>query len=174
MQENFKFVKAKKEHKTMLLDWLSESHVRKYWDQSEKSQNNIENYLQGNKEVYDYWVAYINHIPFAQIRTSDAFETEPNIYSQYASKSGKTLVLAFMIGNEHYLGKGLSTKALGAFCEFITTIEPTVDTFMIAPATHNSRAIHVCTKVGFSKVREFETLDGLSSKKQYDLMVKTL
>lgn len=174
MQENFKFVKAAKEHRFMLLDWLDKPHVRECWDVSEGLKNNIENYTQGKKQIFDFWVAYINHIPFAQIRTSDALETKPDVFKQYASKTGKTLVMAFVIGNEHYLGKGLASKTLDAFITFLKTVEPTVDTLIIAPATGNSRAVHVCTKTGFKKVIEFETANGLSSKGHYDLMVRSL
>ncbi len=83
--------------------------------------------------------------------------------------------LDILIGNENYLGKGLSVQTINAFMEYIKVeIDPSVDRFVIDPEIINNKAIHIYQKAGFQIVKEFIADEGKFEGKAHYLMVKRL
>jgi len=57
-----------------------------------------------------------------------------------------------LIGDETYLGKGLSTPMIW---EFLEEVHPDKDLVFIDPEEVNKKAIHVYAKAGFEKIDDF-------------------
>ncbi len=163
------FQKAIADNKPMIQEWWSKPHVIKFWDNSRDMWNNIEQYLDsGIVDLFDYWIAYINNIPFALVMTSEIKPFQQDIYGKHACKSGLTFSLDFMIGCEKHLGRGLAPLTLGKFIDFCS---PEVKRFIIDPAHHNHRAIHAYYAAGFRKVDTFTPTGGFFSGIKHDLMI---
>lgn len=79
-----------------------------------------------------------------------------------------------MIGNTNYLGKGIGAQILQEFVEFFRKeVDAKADTFLIDPATDNSRATRVYAKAGFTHIADFLMEGDVSGAgKQHHLLIK--
>ncbi len=168
------FEKVTIAHEKCIFDWLEKPHVQEFWDNSQKHRDDIINFVNSRKEIceglFDYWVGSIEGNSFCLVMTSEILSTSnvPDVWKTHLSKTGKTLSLDFMIGNENYLGKGLAAPTLEEFTLFIKDkIDKSVDTFFIDPNENNPRAKHVYAKAGFKVVTEF-----IRNGDRFSLMVK--
>lgn len=168
------FRAAKKADLELLRAWFNKSHVKKYWDNSTEMWENVESYLSGNKVLYDYWIGLYENISFSLIITSDASENDPeapgcnNSLLPFVEPIGKTWTIDFMIGEEAFLGKGLSYLTLNEFTEN----QEEVTAFLIDPEISNLKAIHVYEKAGFEKVGSYTPDSGYFSGIEHLLMKK--
>ncbi|MFV9936652.1 MAG: hypothetical protein AB8U84_05645 [Rickettsia endosymbiont of Haemaphysalis japonica] len=97
---NIHFEKANFTHKEIIFNWLEESHIKAFWDNSQEHKNDILNFITGRKQHYfygttNYWIGFINNEPFCFI-LSDSLEKDHNlsdIQRKYLSKSGHTITL---------------------------------------------------------------------------------
>lgn len=152
------FKLATKANKTLVREWLDKPHVKEYWDNSKKMWDNFESYIKGDKILFDYWICYYDKKPFGLIMTSDASEPDPDTKKQldhfipWIEQEGTTLTIDFTIGEESFLGQGLSYETLKRFAE---TQDSSISAFLIDPEVKNERAIHVYEKAGFVRVSTF-------------------
>jgi RimJ/RimL family protein N-acetyltransferase len=156
-----------------LLAWLGEPHVREFWDLGDDGRANMLNYLQGTKNVFDYWIGDIDGAPFCQVMTTDARDGEPRHLTPFISPHGETWTMDFMIGDPTYVGRGLAAPTLAAFAEFAKLEEPHLASLLIDPMATNTRAIHVYEKAGYRKVAEFAPSGGPFAGEPHMLMSLT-
>ena len=71
-----------------------------------------------------------------------------------------------MIGEESFLGRGLSYLSLRKFIEE----QDDVTAFLIDPEVSNTKAIHVYEKAGFEKIKTFTPKSGYFSGIKHLLM----
>ena len=178
---NITFAKATNIHKDTIFNWLLESHVQEFWDNSQEHKDDILNFIDKRPQTYfegttEYWVGFIDNEPFAFI-LSDILKKEeidlPEIYRANMSQTGHTISLDFCIGNKKYLGQGLGTLTLSKFMTFyISEVDTKSDTFFIDPDESNPRAINVYNKAGFTKVGQYVATKGAFVGHNGFLMVK--
>lgn len=161
------FCLAEKRHKNLIKSWLSKPHVKKYWDNSSDSVNNINNYLQGTKDIFDYWVGYYQDIPYCLIMTSDANESTPEHFKDWIKLNQVNWSLDFMIGEKSFLGLGLSSITLKKFIN----INNHVNMWLIDPAQLNYKAINSYKRVGFKVVSTFKPSNGYFKDIMHYLMI---
>lgn len=162
MTSKITFKKAVASDKPLIKDWWNKPHVKEFWDNSPEMWQNVENYLDnGIKDLFDYYIGYYDGEPFALIMMCNESEakTHPEHLPKYLTKAGEgeTVTFDFMIGNENYLGKGLSYQTLKAFMAFCP---PKIKRFLIDPAADNELAIHVYKKAGFKEIDRFKPGEG--------------
>ena len=168
--------------KDIIFEWLDKPHVMKFWDNSQAYRDDIINFIEGRETkslyfggVFSYWVAFINDEPYGFLMTSELNKKShlPNEYYPYLSKTGKTISIDIMIGNEKFLNQGLATPTLEAFCNFIPVeVDIKIDTFLIDPDEQNERAIRVYEKAGFKVVDTFKIDQGYFAGHMNVLMIK--
>lgn len=174
--KSISFRKLKKSDSELLKSWFNKSHVKEFWDNSSEMWENVESYLNGHKILYDYWIGFFDKDPFCLIITSDASENDPNApgsdncFLPWIEPQGKTWTIDFMIGEESFLGRGLSYQAL---CKF-TEEQKEVSAFLIDPELSNTKAIHVYQKAGFEKVGSFIPKTGYFSGLEHAVMKKKI
>jgi RimJ/RimL family protein N-acetyltransferase len=172
MEEKIIFEKLDKERLPILKEWWHSERVRKFWDNSEEMEQDVDNYaLKGEKTYYDYYIGLYNGVPYALVMTSEQTKDdfyEP--YENYLSKTGKTYAVDFMIGNEDFVGKHLSSITLRTFVEQYSDEE--ADRFIIDPAFDNELAFKCYKGAGFAKVGEFIVNDGFFKGKRLHLMIR--
>jgi aminoglycoside 6'-N-acetyltransferase len=154
---------------------MIKSHVQEFWDNSPEMWQNVISYLNGNKILYDYWIGLFENISYCLIITSDANDDDhtnapgsDNHLPPYINPQEKTLTIDFMIGEEAFLGRGLSYLSLNKF----TDIQEGIKAFIIDPEASNVKAIHVYEKVGFKKVGSYTPHKGFFSGLEHYIMKK--
>ncbi len=183
------FERATFEHKETLFQWLDEPHVMEFWDNAPEHRLDIINFMEGRTtrspyfngdHNYAYWIGFIGKDPFALMMTSELLkeqclaEKSPYIpLFDHLFQGGKTIALDFMIGNTHYLGKGLAAPTLCAFMDFFKdSIDPSATMYMIDPSHDNPRAQHVYQKAGFRKIGTYTSQRGYFEGDTSDVMIK--
>lgn len=172
--EKISFRKAVRSDLPLLKSWFDKPHVKEFWDISPEMWENVDSYLNEHKVLYDYWIGSLGGIPYCLIITSDAKEMEPsapgsdNRFLPWLEADGLNWTIDFMIGEEVYLGKGLSFLSLEAF----TQSQKNISAFFIDPEVNNAKARHVYAKAGFLKVANFTPQIGSFSGLEHVLMKK--
>lgn len=139
----------------LIKSWWTKPHVMEFWDNSPEMWQNVENYFQGSKDLFDYWLGYLNGTPFALIMASEIDKNIPttDLYYPHLDPKGLTMSLDFMIGEEAYLGKGFAPLTLKAFAQFL--YEQGVTNLLIDPEIKNHRAVNAYQKAGFEIITTF-------------------
>lgn len=185
---NINFEKANIRHKKIIFKWLDKPHIKEFWDNTLEHREDIIIFMEGrkvkspywdDKHSYFYWIGSIDTKPYCMVMTSEIIKSEcvkeGSPYTPYLSKTGVTIAIDFMIGEEEYLGKGLASSTLMAFTNFFhEQIDRTCDTFLIDPSETNPRAKRVYEKAGFITVDEYITEEGSFKNQNHFLMVKTI
>lgn len=157
------FRKTKKTDKKFLKEWFNKDHVKEFWDKSVEMWKNCESYLDGDKQLFDYWICLYDSKPYGLIITSDASEADPHKLENHdhtvpwIEPEGKTLTIDLIIGEKSFLGKGLAEITLKKFAE---KQDPSVTALLVDPEVKNAKAIHIYEKVGFVRVSTFTRGEG--------------
>lgn len=180
----FQFEKANQSTQETIFAWLEEPHVKAFWDNSQAHKDDIQNFIAGRKEPssyfdgsFTYWVGTIQGEPYCLLMTSklDDEQDIPKLWQENLSQSGHSYSIDFCIGHKNYLGKGLASPTLQAFCDYIhSTVDSQADTFLIDPDENNPRAKHVYQKAGFHTVGNYTMGSGFFEGQKSWLMVKKL
>jgi RimJ/RimL family protein N-acetyltransferase len=160
--------------KQMIREWWTKPHVMEFWDNSPEMWQNVENYFQGKKEIFDYWIGSYDQEPFALLMTSELEMnlTEEDPYAKWVEPEGLTITIDFMIGNEKFIGKKLSYLTLHQFAHFMKDKQG-INAVIIDPAATNPKAVHVYQKAGFEIVDTFDRNKGyFSGIKHYMMKMK--
>lgn len=138
---NISFKQATVEHIDVIFDWLAKPHMIEFWDNSQEHKDDIRCFINSKKEsiyyngIYTYWIGFIDDIPYSFFLTSEISSSQSNIpelHRKYLSIVGKTITIDFGIGNEDFLGKGLSSITLESFIGFYhNDVDQVVDTFLL-------------------------------------------
>lgn len=135
-------------------------------------EENVDNYvLNGRKTYYDYYIGLYEGEPFALVMTSEQKKYDfYEYYKDILSKTGKTYAIDFMIGNEKFVGRHLSSVALRTFIEQYS--DKDADRFIIDPVFENELAVKCYKGAGFDVVGEYTPTDGFFNGKPHHLMIR--
>ena len=180
---NLIFKEASPKDESIIFDWLSEPHIKEFWDNSQEHKDDILHFIHKRPQYYfagttRYWIGYVDDVPFAFL-LSDILQKDQTDLSELCltnmSINGHTISLDFGIGNIQYLGKGLAAQTLSRFVTFYQQeIDELADTFHIDPNIDNPKAIHVYGKAGFKQIGEYDVKQGHFLGEKSYLMVKHL
>ncbi len=141
--------------------WWHAEHVAEFWDMSDWMWQNFVGFTKGQGEIFEYFIAEMDGIPFGLVITSDLRGVE--LYEPYVE--GETSSIDFMIGEGDFLGKGWGAKTLRAFMEWRGPKR-----YLIDPAEGNGRAVHVYEKAGFERVGSYVPDKGFFKGKKHLMM----
>ncbi|MCP5469295.1 MAG: GNAT family N-acetyltransferase [Chlamydiales bacterium] len=133
----------------MVKKWLAQDYVAKFWH-GQGLQNTLEaidRFVDGKEKLFTLWIAYKDEIPFAFLMTSNIDPKESH-FCNYCEEEAISLDL--LIGDQHFLGKGLAAPMIQKFVKQFD-----VRNVFIDPGVENKKAIHVYEKAGFKKLEEF-------------------
>lgn len=148
----FNFKSVDTAHRSLVHSWLTQPYVAKwfYGQGLENTLKHLEEFLQGSSQS-QYWLAYDKEHPFAFFITSSV-DKPHDVLASWCSEEGEAITLDMLIGDTHYLGKGLSHILIQ---EFLDSQFPQVAEVLIDPEATNSHAIHVYKKIGFKILGKF-------------------
>lgn len=172
MDEKIIFKKLDREYYGTLKEWWHSERVRVFWDNSPEMEQDVDNYvLKGEKTYYDYYIGLYDGVPYALVMTSEQTKEDfYEYYKEYISETGKTYAIDFMIGNEDFIGKHLSSITLRTFVEKYSDEE--ADRFIIDPEFDNEVAFRCYKGAGFVDVDEYIVKDGYFKGKRLHLMIR--
>lgn len=157
----------------LIYNWFEKPHVKEFFDDPEtgRSVPDLQNYLLGKEHFWTPWLAYHRDIPFAYLMTALVKKHESGLWSKWRAEHGKTYSLDMLIGDEAYVGKGMSHLLIK---KFIAAKFKHAAAFLIDPELRNVRAIHVYEKAGFVIVDEFRAEHGRFAGVPHIMMRLTL
>ena len=172
MDSKIIFKKLDKENYKTLKEWWHSERVRKFWDNSPEMEEDVDNYvIKGQKTYYDYYIGLYEGVPYALVMTSEQTKDDfYKYYKDYLSKTGKTYAIDFMIGNDDFIGKHLSSITLRTFVEEYS--DKDADRFIIDPEFDNEVAYRCYKGAGFEDVDEYIVRDGYFKGKKLHLMIR--
>ena len=172
MDGKITFVKLDKNYYQILKNWWHSERVRQFWDNSPEMEEDVDNYvLKGEKTYYDYYIGLYDGVPYALVMTSEQTKDDfYEYYEKYLSETGKTYAIDFMMGNEEFVGKHLSSITLRTFVEQYS--DEAADRFIIDPEFDNELAFKCYKGAGFEVVDTFVTKDGYFEGKSHHLMIR--
>lgn len=141
------FQEFKNEHR-LLHGWLQQKHVREFWDDGDRTLEQVKNHYK-NEEGIKRYIFYIDNHPAGYFQSYVV--DEGNAYYSEALLGKHILGLDFFIGEPTFLNQGY---ALPVLSKFIKTYCLEIDRLLVDPEPTNSKAIHLYTKYGFAKIDE--------------------
>ncbi len=153
--ENVSFKHPTPDQFPLIYGWFAKPHVSDFFDDPEVARYipDLQNYFAGKDYFLTPWLAYYLETPFAYIMTAEVKKRDPGLWSKWREKKGKTYSMDLLIGEDEFLGKGMSHLLIK---KFITENFKHAAAFLIDPELRNLHAIHVYEKAGFVIVDEFK------------------
>lgn len=135
-------------HLIRLHQWLQLSHVREFWDDGDRTLEQVKRHYGAEKGVKRY-LFFIDNQPAGYIQSYE-IDTESEYY-RFSLPDKENMGIDFFIGNQDLLGKGFAIRVLA---EFFLHYCQNVKRIIVDPKPNNSKAIHIYEKYGFMKVGE--------------------
>lgn len=150
---NLRFVPLEEKHLDLILHWLKEPHVKKFWRESESEAEVRAKYLgKKAKNIYGY-IVELDSYPIGYIQHYEAWNVGAGWWPD--SKPG-TYGLDNLIGDPKMIGKGIGTQMISKFIHdlLIPMRRDTcpVQEIIADPDPANLGAIRSYEKVGFHHV----------------------
>lgn len=118
----------------VLLEWLQRPHVKQYWNDGDDTLEKIaQHYALGNRQVQHY-IAIQNGQDIG--------------FYQYCYDLNHNIGIDMFLANANQISKGLGTKCLNAFGDFVTKLEK-CHCLSVDPHPDNKRGIRCYEKCGF-------------------------
>jgi ribosomal protein S18 acetylase RimI-like enzyme len=132
--------------------WLRKPHAAQwfYGQGLQNTLNHLDEFLNGSSFA-QYWLGYERDRPFAFLITSPIQKPKDPL-SKWCAEPGDAITLDLLIGEDDYLGKGLSHIVIE---EFLLSQFPNVSEVLIDPEVTHAHAIHIYKKAGFEILGEF-------------------
>jgi RimJ/RimL family protein N-acetyltransferase len=155
-----KFIAFELIHLSMFQKWLSQDHVKPFWQEPES--------------VIELKEKFFGKLPPRGVHSFIIEESAEIIgYIQYydACKVGGgwwedelqgTFGIDIMIGDPNHIGKGKGKAIISEFVSFLKEKEPLATNIIIDPEPANKKAIHVFEKAGFKIEKEIKTPNGMA------------
>lgn len=156
--KQLRFSHVTKAEQCLVLEWLQKPHVAEWFhgDGLKNTMTGLDEFVNNKQTLGIYWIACIDNRPFSFLITSVVKEEEANQSDNYLAKwvepGKKMITLDLFIGEEDFLGKGLSVNLIKGF---IADQYKDADIIFIDPESNNKKAIHVYKKVGFKEIDTF-------------------
>ena len=138
-----------------LHQWLQCPHVRAFWDDGDRTLEQVEAHYFITDNVNRY-LFLINEKPAGFIQSYVIDATHNCV--KFTQKNQSAMGVDFFIGNKAYLGQGYAILVL---TKFISSYCQNADCILVDPDPSNKKAIHIYQKYGFVKVGEFQVKNKL-------------
>lgn len=140
-------------HLERLHEWLQSPHVKDFWDDGDRTLDQVKNHYKKTPKVKRY-LFFIDNLAVGYIQSY--LIDYQNEYYSFILNGKENLGIDFFIGNMAFLNKKLAIPILS---EFIKICCSTADRIIVDPESHNHKAIHLYQKYGFTKIGELKKLN---------------
>jgi aminoglycoside 6'-N-acetyltransferase len=143
--ETYRFVPLRLPNATLLHGWLQQEHVRAFWDDGDRTLDQVKAHYFQQRSVNQFLILYLNQ-PIGYIQSCQI--DEKHELAKFRAKEGQTYGIDLFIGDKELIGKGLSLDILKAFIQFLIQSHPLLKAVLFDPSENNPRAIHIFVKLG--------------------------
>jgi RimJ/RimL family protein N-acetyltransferase len=163
------FKKAAKADKKLIQQWLGTPHVKEYWDSPKEVLDQFDSTFKEENNPFTFWICLHDKTPFALILTTDAHHPKEihDHLAPWIEQEGTTLLIDFVIGDEAFIGKGLSAQTL---IKFAKDHKSSISALLCIPEVKNEKGLHVFEKAGFARVSTFIKGKGFFKGKPHYLL----
>lgn len=161
-----KFQPLQRHHLPLLMKWLNEPHVWKWWGENKSwTASAVEikysSYLQqyklddGTKKPIYPFIVFYQDTPIGYIQYYNAFDFQREgfeVQDVWKELPNSLAALDFYIGEPSHLGKGIGSRILSSFLE--THVYTQFSACLVDPKKDNLRAVKTYEKVGFRRLCE--------------------
>lgn len=167
--EKISFKKLAKDDVPLLVSWFANPHVRKWWPILEKDEV-VEHFLKRirSKDTFGY-IIYLDDKPIGYIQYYYIDSTEEKAGKWFPQLPSGTIGTDQFIGDPDYIGKGIGTRMIKKFIEYLCEIEPKMKSIIVDPEPTNYAAITCYEKVGFKRIGLYKRPDGPYLLMKYDI-----
>ncbi|MBA2736131.1 MAG: GNAT family N-acetyltransferase [Pyrinomonadaceae bacterium] len=131
-----------------MLEWLSRSHVRQWWNDGDDTLEKVALHY-GNEDDVSRFIL---------VEESNGVENNIGYFQYYFASDGEIGIDQF-IGEENYTNKGVGEKAINIFIELIKR-EHQPNSIILDPSPDNKRAVRCYEKVGFKHYKTEKNENG--------------
>lgn len=176
LTNNIDFYQATSKDEPLIHRWLEKPHIAPLWDEQTDhpegglTRKDLRKYISGEPSIFIHWIATFHDEPFAYIMLQLDASTY-DFYKPFVSEKGKTSSFDFLIGEESFLGKGLSYRTLEKFC---SKLPAEIKAVLIDPDPKNEKAIHIYEKAGFIKIGSYNPDHGPFEGEEHTVLRKDL
>jgi aminoglycoside 6'-N-acetyltransferase len=143
--ETYSFVPLKKFNLALLHGWLQEAHVRAFWDDGDRTPEQVRAHYFQPRSVDQFLILHQNK-PIGYIQS--CLIDEKHELAKFRAKQWETHGVDLFIGEKNEIGKGHAIDILNAFFKFLSEHHPLLKTILFDPSENNPRAIHIFVKLG--------------------------
>lgn len=148
------------EHFEILHAWLQKDHVKAFWDDGDRTIEQVKSHYDKEPGVNRY-IFTINNHPAGYLQTYEI--NQESEFGAYTLLDRKNIGIDFLISDEEFLNKGFALKVLSTF---ISLHCKDIDRIIVDPQPSNHKAILIYKKYGFQKLAE-HTIEG----KEYEILL---
>lgn len=150
MLPNVAFLPLGPTHLPLLHAWLQQPHVREFWDDGDRTPEQVQrHYFRAGRTTLPFVIA-ANEQLAGYIQ---AYPVPPDSeYAAWRAPTGETWGIDLFIGEPAWLRRGLAVPLVLAFLQELRGLRPRLARVLIDPETRNVRARHVYARAGFAEV----------------------
>ena len=141
------FVPLKASHLELLHAWLQEEHVKAFWDDGDRTLEQVLKHYFTPRQVESY-IINIEYNAVGYIQLYPIENEHP--YAKWRSHEGDTAGLDLFIGNRLFLNQGLSVPIIQEFVTILLQNRP-LRRIIADPEVSNAHAQAMLTKAGMAK-----------------------
>lgn len=142
------FATFSEKHYAIMHQWLQNEHVRLFWDDGDRTLEQVITHYQPQAGVLRY-VIYVENNPIGYIQS---YKIEKgHAYENSMLEDRENGGMDFFIGDTAYINKKLAYPIL---CQFIAEHCHHIDRLIVDPHRDNHKARHIYQKYGFIEIGE--------------------
>ncbi len=136
-----------------MYEWLQMPHVRAFWDDGERSIEQVRRHYFTPRSVEQYLILHNKKIMgYIQAEAIDGNHE----LAKFHVKGEETYGVDLFIGDAEYIGKGMGRDLLKDFIQYLLERHHQLKAVLFDPSENNPRAIHLFTKLGAKHVGAFK------------------
>ncbi len=137
----------------LMHQWLQEPHVRAFWDDGDRTLDQVRAHYFRPRSVEQYLILYQKQ-PIGYIQ-ADPIQGNHELV-KFRVKDEETYGIDLFIGEAEHIGKGRGTALLSDFIKYLTERHHQLKAVLFDPSENNPRAIHLFIKLGAKPVGLFD------------------
>lgn len=153
--KNLTFKQATARDIATIKNWLLKERIKEYWGDGGLTLPDLQKFVKGESSIFAHVFGFYLNNPIAFFMTS-VLEKDHD-WRRWMEPDTINLSLDFMVGDDHFIGRGLAHLLIN---EFIAVECAKASAVFTDPEARNMKAIHVYEKAGFKVQGLYRPIQG--------------
>jgi aminoglycoside 6'-N-acetyltransferase len=147
------FLPLAPEHLGLLHGWLQQPHVRAFWDDGERTLQQVREHYLGTDQGAERFVLTLAGRAAGYVQ---AYAVGPaDDFARWRGEAGDTWGMDLLLGDVADTGRGWGPQAIGTFVQFWQQRHPGLRRMLADPDARNMAAVRAYQKAGFAVLDEY-------------------